>query len=74
MTGWLKALGFECTVGLAVLAHSFTTVLRNCEENPGLDLLFKLKGIRYLPAEAAVISIDGDSSEHLRILDHPDKW
>ena len=74
MTGWLKALGFECKVGLTAPVLSFTPVLGNCKENPGLDLLFKLKGLRYLPAEAVVISIDRDSSEHLRILDHPDKW
>src|SRR6266581_28479 len=40
----------------------------------GLVLLFKLRGVRQVPSDAVVVSIDRESSEHLNVPDNPDKW
>ena len=47
---------------------------RGFEEDLGLDLLFKFRGVQQPPPEAVVVSIDRDSSENLKIPDNPDKW
>jgi adenylate cyclase len=69
-----KALGLGFAVGLAGLVLSFTQLARGFEEDLGLDLLFKLRGVRQPPPEAVVVSIDRESSEQLKIPDNPDKW
>jgi adenylate cyclase len=74
MTGTLKALVWGCAVGVVGLVFSFTHMARSFEEDLGLDLLFKLRGIQQPPTEAIVVSIDRDSSENLKIPDNPDKW
>lgn len=74
LKAWGKALGLGCAVGLMGLIISFTHLARGFEEDLGLDLLFKLRGVRTPPPEAVVISIDRDSSENLTIPDNPDKW
>jgi adenylate cyclase len=74
MMGTLKALAWGCAVGLVGLVFSFTHTARSFEEDLGLDLLFKLRGIQQPPTEAVVVSIDRDSSENLNIPDNPDKW
>jgi adenylate cyclase len=74
MTGTVKAVAWGCAVGLVGLVFSFTHMARSFEEDLGLDLLFKLRGIQQPPTEAVVVSIDRDSSENLKIPDNPDKW
>ena len=74
MTGILKALAWGCAVGVVGLVFSFTHMARGFEEDLGLDLLFKLRGIQQPPPEAVVVSIDRDSAENLKIPDNPDKW
>ena len=44
------------------------------EEDIGLGLSFKLRGVRQAPRDAVVISIHRESSEHLHVPDNPDKW
>jgi adenylate cyclase len=44
------------------------------EENAGLGLLFKIRGVRQAVSDVVVVSIDKDSSEKLHISDNPDKW
>ena len=46
----------------------------NLEEDAGLGLLFKLRGIRQPPSDVVVISIDRASSEILKVPDNTDKW
>jgi len=46
----------------------------NLEEDTGLGLLFKLRGIRQPPSEVVVVSIDRASSEILNVPDNTDKW
>ena len=74
MTRTLKALAWGCVVGLMGLVFSFTHMARGFEEDLGLDLFFKLRGIQQPPTEAVVVSIDRDSAENLKIADNPDKW
>ena len=74
MTRMLKALAWGCAVGLMGLVFSFTDIARSFEEDLGLDLFFKVRGIQPPPTEAVVVSIDRDSAEHLKIPDNPDKW
>ena len=74
MTRSLKALAWGCVVGFMGLAFSFTDLARSFEEDLGLDLFFKARGIQQPPTEAVVVSIDRDSAERLKIPDNPDKW
>ena len=74
MTRIFKALAWGCAVGLMGLVLSFTHMARSFEEDLGLDLFFKLRGIQQPPTEAVVVSIDRDSAENLTIPDNPDKW
>jgi adenylate cyclase len=74
MTRTPKALAWGCVVGLMGLVFSFTHMARSFEEDLGLDLFFKLRGIQQPPTEAVVVSIDRDSAENLKIPDNPDKW
>lgn len=74
MTRIFKALAWGCAVGLMGLLFSFTDMARSFEEDLGLDLFFKLRGIQQPPTEAVVVSIDRDSAENLKIPDNPDKW
>lgn len=74
MAGIIKALAWGCAVGLLGLVVSFTHIARSFEEDIGLDLLFKLRGIREPPSEAVIVSIDRDASDNLKIPDNPDKW
>jgi adenylate cyclase len=70
----LKALPLGLLVGVIGVVLSFFHFSHELEEDTGLGLLFKLRGVRQAPKEAVVISIDRDSSEHLNIPDNPDKW
>jgi len=61
-------------LGLVGLALSFLQLAKNTEEDIGLALLFKMRGIRTPPADVAVVSIDHESSEQLHVPDDPDRW
>lgn len=69
-----KAIPLGLLVALAGLVTSFFYFSHEFEENTGLGLLFKLRGIKRAPPEAVVVSIDRESAEHLNIPDNPDKW
>src|SRR5919106_5273123 len=70
----LKAIPLGLLVGVVGLVLSFFQFSHELEEDTGLGLLFKLRGVRQAPRDAVVISIDRESSEHLNIPDNPDKW
>ena len=44
------------------------------EETVGLDLLFKLRGAREVPADVVVVTLDKDSATHLNLPPEPYKW
>ena len=69
-----KAIPLGLLVAITGLVASFFYFAHELEEDAGLGLLFKLRGIKPAPAEAVVVSIDRESSEHLNIPDNPDKW
>ena len=74
MSGLAKALCFGFLIGMIGVAASFFQFAHDAEEDIGLGLLFKLRGVRRAPSEVVVVSIDRESSEHLNVPDNPDKW
>jgi adenylate cyclase len=69
-----KAIPLGLLVAITGLVTSFFYFSHELEENAGLGLLFKLRGIKAAPPEAVIVSIDRESSEHLNVPDNPDKW
>lgn len=69
-----KAILLGLVVGIAGLVISLFHFAIDLEENAGLGLLFKLRGVKKAPSDVVVVSIDKESSEHLNIPDNPDKW
>lgn len=74
MSRLFKAIFFGFLIGIGGVLLSFFPFLHSLEENLGLDLLFRLRGIRQAPPGAVVVSIDRESSKHLRVSDNPNKW
>ncbi|MDP2606502.1 MAG: adenylate/guanylate cyclase domain-containing protein [Deltaproteobacteria bacterium] len=70
----IKAVSLGLIVGLAGLALSYFPYFHELEEDVGLGLLFKFRGVRQPPADAVVVSIDKESAEQLNIPENPDKW
>jgi adenylate cyclase len=65
-------LGFIIgTVGLLISPFRFAL---NLEENTGLGLLFKLRGVQQPSSDVVVVSIEKESSENLNLPNNPDKW
>jgi serine phosphatase RsbU (regulator of sigma subunit)/CHASE2 domain-containing sensor protein len=74
MSRLFKAIILGFLIGIVgVLISPFRFVL-DIEENAGLGLLFKLRGIRPAPSDVVVVSIDKESSENLNLPNNPDKW
>jgi adenylate cyclase len=44
------------------------------EENIGLDLLFRLRGVKEPPSEAVIISVGKTSAAHFQVPSDPRKW
>ena len=66
---------------LAGLVISFSGLLLSLlpfglslEQSVGLHLLFKMRGIRKVPSDLIIVSIDKDSSERLSIPMDPEEW
>jgi len=56
------------------LVLSYVPFFHDLEEDVGLGLLFKFRGVRQPPGGAVVVSIDKESAEQLNIPENPDKW
>ena len=74
MTRLVKAIFLGFLIGIVGLVVSLFDFGLNIEENAGLGLLFKLRGVREAPSDVVVVSIDNESSENLNVSDNPDKW
>lgn len=74
MSWILKAIALGLLLGLTGLIISFFQFSHDFEEDTGLGLLFKLRGVRRPPTDVVVVSVDKESSEHLNVPDNPDKW
>ena len=64
------------TLLIAILgaALSMTKLGMYLDEEVGLSLLFKLRGVLPAPEKVVIVSIDKSSSEILRLPDDPEKW
>ena len=70
----LKAIILGLAIGLVGLLLSPFRFALNLEENTGLGLLFKLRGVQQPSDEVVVVSIEKESSDHLNLPNNPDKW
>jgi adenylate cyclase len=70
----LKALPLGMLVAATGIIMGFFYFAHDLEEDLGLGLLFKLRGARPAAPDAVIVSIDKESSEHLKVPDNPDKW
>jgi adenylate cyclase len=69
-----KTILFGLLIAVIGVVASFVNVAHELEENSGLGLLFQLRGEKPAPPEVVIISIDRESSEHLKQHDNPDRW
>ncbi len=69
-----KALIVGLLIGLLGVAATLFPCGLDLEENIGLDLLFKLRGVREAPSEVVVVTVDKVSADNLNLPIRPDKW
>jgi CHASE2 domain-containing sensor protein len=69
-----KAIILGLIIGVLGLLLSPFQFALNLEENTGLGLLFKLRGVEEPSGEVVVVSIEKESSDHLNLPNNPDKW
>jgi serine phosphatase RsbU (regulator of sigma subunit) len=69
-----KAIILGLIIGLVGLMVSPFRFALNFEENTGLGLLFKLRGVRQPSSDVVVVSIEKESSEYISVPNNPDKW
>jgi len=74
MSRLFKASFLGFLIGIVGVVVSFFHFAHDIEENAGLGLLFKLRGVRKALSDVVVVSIDRESSEHLDVSDNPDRW
>ena len=69
-----KAIILGLAIGVLGLLLSPFRFALNLEENTGLGLLFKLRGVQQPSGEVVVVSIEKESSDNLNLPNNPDKW
>ena len=69
-----KAVVVGLFTGILGLVISLAPIGLNLEEALGLDLLFKLRGQKEVPAEIIIVTMDKISSDNLKLPDEPRKW
>jgi serine phosphatase RsbU (regulator of sigma subunit)/CHASE2 domain-containing sensor protein len=69
-----KAIILGFFIGLVGLLLSPFRFALNLEENTGLGLLFKLRGVQQPSDEVVIVSIEKESSDYLNLPNNPDKW
>ena len=69
-----KAVVVGLFTGVLGLVISLSPIGLNLEEALGLDLLFKLRGQKEVPAEIIIVTMDKISSDNLKLPDEPRKW
>jgi len=74
MSRLFKAACLGFLVGIVGVVVSFFHFAHDIEEDAGLGLLFKLRGVRKAPSDVVVVSIDTESSQHLNVSYNPDRW
>lgn len=74
MARFFKPAFFGFLIGIVGVVASFFHFAHDIEENIGLGLLFKLRGVRKASPDVVIVSIDRESSEHLDVSDNPNRW
>ena len=74
MSRLFKAIILGFLIGIVGLLIGPFRFALDIEENAGLGLLFKLRGVRPAPSDVVIISIERGSSENLSLPNNPDKW
>jgi len=69
-----KALIVGLLIGMLGVAATLVPHGLDLEENIGLDLLFKLRGVREAPSEVVVVTVDKVTADKLNLPIRPDKW
>jgi adenylate cyclase len=70
----IKAVILGLLTGIVGLMVSVLPFVLDLDEDIGLNILFKLRGVRRVSNDVVVISIDKESAEHLSLNENPDKW
>lgn len=74
MSGFTKSALFGLAVGLLGLIATIAPFGAGLEESIGLHLLFKLRGVREVPTDVIIITMDKKSADQLDLPDAPRKW
>jgi len=74
MSRLTKAVILGLLTGIAGLIIGFSPYGIDLEENTGLNLLFKLRGVRKAPKEVVVVAIDKSSVKNLNLPENMQKW
>jgi adenylate cyclase len=74
MSRFSKALILGFVTGIVGMIISLIPSGLALEENLGLDLLFKLRGVRKAPSDVIVISLDKASADKLKQPENPERW
>ncbi len=61
-------------IGVLGVIASLVTIGIGLEENIGLDLLFRLRGLRTPPSDVIIVSLDKVSVDTLQLHTNPEKW
>jgi adenylate cyclase len=69
-----KTLLFSLAVGLVAVVVALLPWMTALEENLGLHLLFRVRGVRPAPAEVVVVALDRQSSKQLDLPMEPRLW
>jgi len=74
MSRFLKAIILGVLTGVLGLVLTLFPLGVDLEEDIGLDLLFKLRGVKEPPPGVIIISLDKASSDSLHVPNDPRKW
>ncbi len=69
-----RATTFGFLIGIGGLLAAFIPFIQHIEEDLGLGLLFKMRGVRKAPDDVVVVSIDRDSAARLDLSGSPSRW
>lgn len=69
-----KPLILGLIIGIAAVGINISSLGPQIEENFGLDLLFRLRGVRQPPSDVVVTAIDKEAADALSLPEDPRKW
>lgn len=74
MSVFRKLIIASLLIGVLGISASLIPVGVAIEENIGLDLLFKLRGLNTPPTEVIIVSLDKATVDNLKLPEDPEKW